>query len=145
LSTVDTQGITNFYSSSFKLTLNGQHTRVPFYARDGRSAGQPSPLMLFPQAVSLKEFRIMPIGIWDQQASFVRTILWLNGIPIVEHKILAADSDREDPRLFDISNALVGTVTSPGGFCYVELWGQSSNPTDQNTYQFQMWGEYLRS
>ena len=146
MSTVDTQNITNFYTIDVTITLNGAHGRFPFYDRDSRSGSDPDPIMLFPQGIFLKEFRIMPVTDWDPQASFTRHILWVNDVPIVEHMINTGETfdERNAPRLFDIQGPLVGTILNPGGFCYLEAWGAGSDPSDTITYQYQMWGEYIR-
>jgi len=103
-----------------------------------------------PEAARLEEFRIQPLPPWDNQHLSSRIVLRVSGVPLVIHNISvndtggAAGTNRLDIKLFDIGG-LIGLFVGRGDKIWVEWTGSGVDPTDLTSFQFQLWGRWIRS
>lgn len=95
-----------------------------------------------PRGCLWQEFRIQPLSVWDSLVSLVDVELYMSGTPIVRHRIVSGDGDRNDNKTFNIGG-LSGLATPKGNRIYLRL-NAAGVPGHENDYLFHMWGKWNR-
>ena len=95
---------------------------------------------IFSRSCQLEEFRIYPradLNINSQIDLILNFDIGGGALPLIKHRILAADSDRNDPKKFDMAG---GVPISPAKG--TRMWIQQIGGVGAFSFMYSMWGRW---